>query len=96
MFVVLDISYGLIQIAVRTDTRSSETVLDLAQILIEHRDPILTDNNTLQLGWLHLLVPFMPSDILDCEPLARISVQYLSYQILTWLRNEWWYHVVTV
>jgi len=78
VLVVLDVSYGLTQIAVGTYARSCKTVLDFAEVLIEHGNSILANDYALHLSWLHLLIPFMPSDILHSESLIGIRVEDLA------------------
>ena len=78
VLVVLDVSYGLTQIAVRTYARSCKTVLDFAEVLIQDGNSILANDYALHLCWFHLLIPFMPSDILHSESLIGIRVEDLA------------------
>ena len=47
VFVVLDVSDGLVQVTVWTDARGSEAILDLAQELLDHRHSVFADHDTL-------------------------------------------------
>ena len=78
MLIVLNVSYGLTQVAIWTNTRSCEAVLDLAKVLVEDGNAVLTNYDSLHLGRLDLLVPLMISNFLDCEPLAWVGVQDFS------------------
>ena len=88
VLIILNVSYGLAKVTIGTDSRRRETVLDFAEVLVEHGDPILPDHYSLHLCRLYLLVPFVCPDVLHSVPLVRISVQNLPYQILARLRNE--------
>ena len=78
MLIILNVSYGLAQIAVWTNTRRCETILDLAQVLVEHGDAIFTDYDTFHFGRLHLLVPFVCPYLLNGVPLVRVRVEDFS------------------
>ena len=47
MFVVLDVSDGLVQVTVRADTRGSKAILNLAQEFFDHGDSVFADHDTL-------------------------------------------------
>lgn len=49
VLVVLDVSYGLTQIAIWTYARSCETVLDFAEVLVQHRNSVLANYYALHL-----------------------------------------------
>lgn len=78
MLIILNVSYGLAQIAVWTNTWRCETILDLAQVLVKHGNAILTDNDTFHFCRLHLLVPFVCPYLLHGVPLVRIGVENFS------------------
>jgi hypothetical protein len=74
MLIILNISYSLCQVAVGADPRSIETVLDLAQELFNHWNPIFTDHNTFHFIWFHLTVPFVSSNITNSKSFHWIGI----------------------
>ena len=96
MFVVLDVSDGLVQVAVWADARGGKAILDLAQELFDHRDSVFADDDALHFYRLHLSVPLMRSDICNYEPLLWVCVQNFPDEILCCLRDYTWDQVITV
>ena len=75
MLIILNIRYSLCQVTVRADSRSVETVLDLAQEFFNYWNPIFTDNNSFHFNWFHLTVPFMSSNIINSESFNWIRIE---------------------
>ena len=83
VLVVLNVSYGLTQIAIWADARCCKAVLYFAQVFIEDRDPILTDHNTLHFCRFNLLIPIMAPNFLHSVPFTWVSIKYFPYEIFT-------------
>ena len=75
MLVVLDIRYSLCKVAVRANSRRVEAVLDFAQELFNHWNPVLADYDTLHFQWFDLTVPFVVSNVSDGKSLDRVSIK---------------------
>ena len=76
MFVVLNVGYGLIEVAVWADSARYEAVLDLAEELIEHRDAVFADDNSFgDFRHFDLAKPLVALDLSDGQPLGRVSIQ---------------------
>ena len=75
MLVILDIRYSLVQIAIWAYTRCIKTILDFAQELFNNRNSVFTDHNSFHFIWLDLTVPFMLSNVCNCETFDRIGIQ---------------------
>ena len=66
MFVVLDVGYCLVEVAVWADSARYEAVLDLAEELIEHWDAVFADDDSFgDFRNFDLAKPFVGLDISD-------------------------------
>ena len=77
MLIVLNIRYSLCQIAVWTDPRRVEAVLDLAEKLLDDWNSVLTDNNTFQFLRFDVAVPLVVPNVSDSESFDWISIEHL-------------------
>lgn len=82
VFIVLDIRYSLAEVAIWTNPRRVEAVLDLAEELLDNWHAILSNDDTFHFVWLYLIVPFVRTNIIHVKSLSRISVQYFPDKIL--------------
>ena len=78
MLIILNVSYGLAQIAVWTNTWSCKTILDLAQVFIEYWYAIFTNHDTFHFWRLDLLIPFVCPNLLHGVPFVGVGVEYFS------------------
>ena len=75
MFIVLDVSHSLVEVAVWTDSTSYKTVLNLAKKFVKHWHTVLTNNNSFSdFVHLDLAKPLMGLDLSDGIPFSWISV----------------------
>ena len=75
MFIVLDIRYSLVQITIWANTRCIKTILNFAQELFNNWNSVFTDHNSFHFIWLDLTIPFVLSNVSNCETFGRIGIQ---------------------
>jgi len=96
VFVVLNVGDGLVQVTVWTDTRGGKAVLDLAQELFDHRHSVFANHNALHFYGLHLSIPLVSANVSDHESLLWVSVEDLSDEVFSRLRDDTWDQVIAV
>ena len=80
VFIILDISHSLVQVAIWTDSTCYKTVLNLAKKFVKHWHTVLpNDNSFSDFVDLDLTKPLMGLDLRDGIPFGRISIQNLLY-----------------
>lgn len=55
---------------------------------------VLTYNYAILFIWIHLVVPWMASDVFNCSPLGRIRVEDNIEEILCFITQETWHLIV--
>lgn len=74
MLVILNIRYSLCQVTIRANSRSIETVLDLAKKFFNYRNSVFTDNNSFHFIWFNLTIPFMCPNVSHCKSFNWVSI----------------------
>ena len=82
MFIILNVGYRLVQVAIWGNTRLDKTVLNLAEEFFQNWNSVLANDNTFHLYGFDLIVPLMSSDISNGVPFSGLRVQYLFNEVL--------------
>ena len=88
MLVVLDVSDGLIEIAVGTDAWRHEAVLYFGQKLFYHRHSVFSNHYSFHISVFYQLVPLVTADIRDGHSSFRVCIQNFLNKVLGALGNE--------